>query len=145
MDKNVFALRCDMWLMLLYSSKPFNYCAEPQNLKWKMAQLHAVASSVYSVLYSWLYSLQHSLTSHLPWLWPSVQMANGQRASRQLSKSMSYSWAGGGTMPLVTHHVRNTLWPVHQVLFRILPENPFSLTESPVTFSLYLLLCPHPA
>ena len=39
--------------------------------------------------------IQHSLTSRPPWLCPSVQMANGQRASRRLSLPMSYSWAGG--------------------------------------------------
>lgn len=52
-------------------------------------------------------------------------MANGQRFSQQLSESMSYSCARGGTMPLVTHHVRTTLWPVHHILFCTLAKNLF--------------------
>lgn len=104
-DKNkelsltVFAVRCDMWLMPMYSSKPgVNYFVgprKPQATNGTAARSRFLRVLWKSVLYSSLYSLQCSLTSHLPWLWPSVQMANGQRASQQLSKSMSYSWAGG--------------------------------------------------
>jgi len=85
-----------------------------------MAQLHAGISSVYSVFLATSYStpspvVLHGFAQACKW-----QMDSGLPGG-SLCPCLIHE-QGVGAMPLVTHHVRNTLSPVHRCL---LPHSPF--------------------
>ncbi len=74
--------------------KPVNaqhYLIKPSRLPAEAAPKFCTVGGLYWLLFP---------LSPLPWLWPSVQMANGQRESLRPRHPMSYSWAPASRVTL---------------------------------------------
>lgn len=142
---SLLALKCDMWLALPYSGKPGMTLLDHKTSseKWHSCMQQPPLCTLCCLPNCIPYStpspvIFHGFGQACKW-----QMDSGHPGSF-LSPCLIHE-QGAARCPS-SHTMSEThSSPCTMYLFHILPENLSSLTESPVTFSLYLLLCPHPA